>query len=437
MVDRIKLFFTKNIVWKLVSLCTAAVLWFTVVSWENPVRTELFQVPLSIRNEQALQANSLVLMNRQELQNRTTGIMVRGALSDLNTLRSSMASFQAYIDLGPIDISQAADIHEPLSITIRYELPPFLNDAAYTIMSPPETVRLVLDRYVVQGFPVSVAREGSVMPGFIHHQPVVSPERVSVSGPETVINTIDRVQTVVDLSDADTDISRFLGVHVIDVNGTDITSSVILNTPSIMVQIGVARYGEVPVILPNIFGNPAEGYVFMGVSVSPDTIEVVGDEYSLNSMQRTGIALRPVGIDGISEGFVIRNDMREYLMDTALHVRNLTPHETVTQVIIEPLVTRGLEFNLRDIEIIDESEELELYQIYNAPVVVLVQAAQSIAEALTTGDFELHATITDAALAAGRAVVEVDLPEGVEQIGETRIILIVAEESAGIYVGDM
>ena len=428
MANGIKLFFTKNIAWKLISLCVAAVLWFTVVSWENPVRTELFQVPLSIRNEQALQANSLVLMNRQELQNRTTGIMVRGTLSDLNTLRSSMTSFQAYIDLGPIDISQATDIHEPLSITIRYELPPFLNEAAYTIMSPPETVRLILDRYVVQGFPVSVAREGNVMPGFIHHQPVASPERVSVSGPETIINTIDRVQTVMDLSDADTDISRFLGVHVLDVNGIDITSSVILNTPSIMVQVGVARYGEVPILLPSIFGNPAEGYVFTGVTVSPNTIEVVGDEYSLTAMQTSGLRLRPVGVDGISETFEIRNDMREYLMDTSLHVRNLTPHETITRVIIEPLVTLELEFNLREITITDESEELELHQIYDSPVVVTVRAAQSLAEALANSDFELSATITDTALAAGRAIVEVGLPQGVQQIGETRLILIVAEE---------
>ncbi|MCL2852666.1 MAG: CdaR family protein [Defluviitaleaceae bacterium] len=445
MVNAIKVFFTKNIEWKLISLCVSTILWFTVISSENPMSTEFFQVPLTIRNDQALMANNLVLMNRQELSAQTMGISVRATRSDLETLRMAMGSFRAYVDFGPIDISHTMDIDEPMNINVRYEFPSFLQAGNFTIMSPPGTVEIVLDRHTTQSFPVHVLRDGDVMPGFIHHTPIISPANVSVSGPETVISLIDQVQTVVDLSDADTDIARFSTIQAIDVNGTDITNRVSLNISSVMVQIDVSRYGEVPVLWPEIQGSPAEGFVFTGVSVSPSVIEVVGDENSLHDMQQHGLRLRPVSIEGRSESFDVVNDMREYLIDTDLHIRNLTPHETVTRVIIEPLVTVEFTFGVDDIDLsfdfyATDPDEDGNYQdaidsgsveIAEDELVVAVFAAQSIANGLTAEDIHLSATITGAALSYGSVPVHVDAPEGVTQTGELRIEISAVLPEAG------
>ncbi|MCL2617205.1 MAG: CdaR family protein [Defluviitaleaceae bacterium] len=421
MVSGIKALITKNIEWKLLSLAMATALWFAVVSSLNPMNTEFFQIQLSVRNDQALRANNLVLMNRQDLQGRMLGISVRATRSDLDALRSSLASFRAYVDLGPIDISQTMDIDEPMAINVRYEFPSFLQDQHYMVMSPPETVMLVIDRYVSEAFPVQVVRDGAVQPGFIYHPPIASPSTVNVSGPQTVIGMIDQVVAVIEISDADTDISRFSSIQVLDTRGVDITGDVGLSVPSVMVQVGVARYGDVPVWRPDVFHNAAEGFVFTGAVVSPATIEVVGDEQSLEAMQRSGIRLRPVSIYGRSESFYVVNDMREYLIDTTMHIRNLTPHETVTHIIIEPLVALEFEIDVQDIELTGNIRELELYE---QTVTVTISAAQSIAEELSAEDITLSAVITYEALEQGSILVNTGLPPGVYQVGEIRIGLI-------------
>jgi len=415
MVNGIKTLLTKNIGWKIISLCVATILWFTVITSENPVRTEFFQVPLSIRNDQALQANNLVLMNRQELQGRALGISVRAPLSDLQTLRSSLDSFRAYVDLGPIDISQTMDIYEPMSINVRYEFPPFLQATRYTVMNPPETVTLILDRYVTRSFDIQVTRIGDVLPGFIYHPPVVNPPHISVSGPETIISSIDHVNAAVDLSDADADITRFLSIQIVDASGVDITDEVELDGTTVMVQIGVARYGDVPILEPYVFGSPAEGFVFSSVSVSPAAIEVVGDEHGLVVMQRSGIRLRPVSIEGLSQSFELVNDMREYLIDTDLHIRNLTPHETVTRVTLEPIVTVEFELNTQDIEFFGE---IDMVVIDQETITITLNTAQSLAESLSADDITLSAQITGEALTAGSVLVHAELPRGIHQEGE-------------------
>ncbi|MCL2618198.1 MAG: CdaR family protein [Defluviitaleaceae bacterium] len=432
MLTTFKTLLIKNIEWKLISLAVASVLWFTVISSLNPVSTEFFQVQLSVRNAQALTANNLVLMNMDELVGRNMGITVRAARSDIEALRQSMALFTAYVDLAPIDISHTMDIDEPMNITVRYQFPPFIQDARYTVMSPPETVAIVLDRYATRPFGVQVLRDGDVTPGIIHHQPIVNPASLQVSGPETVIDTIDHLYTIIDLTDIYTGTARFSEVSVVDVLGEDITDRVQLSIPSVLVQVAVSSYGAVTVRPPAILGSPAEGYVFSGVQVSPLSVEVVGDETTLRAMQQLGIALHAADISGRNESFYIVNDMREHLMDTALHIRNLTPHETVTHITIEPIVTREFTFGANEIALTadtghdgeeDDAPEADSagLRFEDEEVTVRLLAARPVAEALTASDITLRAVVTNADIAAGSVAVTVDVPEGVILAGEIRI----------------
>ena len=345
---------SNNFGWKVVSLCVAALLWFVVVSSQNPIRTEVFQVPLSIHNMHVFEYNNLVLLNEGELTSRSLGISLRGTRSDLDMLRMASSSFTAFIDPSPVDISQTTSIG-PMDIHVRYSFPPNIQESRYTIMSPPETVTLMLDRLVSENFPILVESDGDVMPGFTTQTSGIWPENVEVSGPESIVDSIDRLQINIDLTQADSDISQFYYIQVVDEQGTDITSRLRLSSPNVLAQVSITPYGEATLLPPEVIGSASEGFVLAGITLDTDTITVVGDDVQIAALQASGLQLRPVNIEGRSVSYEVRHDLEVYLENLDLSIRNLTPSEVIIMIDIEPLISLEFEISVDSILTVDSS----------------------------------------------------------------------------------
>ena len=413
---------SNNIGWKLGSMGVAALLWFVVVSSQNPIRTEIFHVPLSIRNMHVFEANNLVLMNENELAARSLGISLRATRSDLELLRAAASGFTAYIDLAPIDISQTTEVGRPIDIHVRYAFPAVVQEARYTVMSPPETVTLLLDRLVSLDMPVLVENDGDVMPGFTTQASSIWPEGVTVSGPESLINSIGRLQINIDLSQADSDISQFYYIQVIDEYGEDITEGLRLSSPNVLAQVSITPYGEAQLHPPDILGEAAEGFVFVGLSLDTEIVTVVGDENQIRLLQQSGLQLRPVNIEGRSTGYTITHNLESYLEGLGLSIRNLTPSSVDITLDIEPLVTVEFEVPVDSI-IVDTngSGEASLVRFVEDSVVIVLSVPYSMAEQLGAEHLTLGIVLSEEY--QGSVPIQVGLPSGAELLGEPSVTI--------------
>lgn len=324
-------------------------------------------------------------MNEAELLSQSLGISLRATRSDLELLRSASTAFLAYVDLSPIDISQTADVDQPIDIHVRYEFPAIVQASRYTIMSPPETVTLLLDRLVTTEKTVLVESAGDVMPGFTTQASSIWPESVLVSGPESIVEGIQSLQINIDLTQADSDISQFYYIQVMGEDGTDITSRVRLSSPNVLAQISITPYGEADILPPQVLGQADEGFVFAGIGLNTDIITVVGDEAQIRSLQASGLQLGPVNIEGRNASYTVRRDLQSYLEGTGLSIRNLTPNNVEITIGIEPIVVIELEIpsDTIIIETSQASQNAVNMEFSQTSIIVAISAPYSMADQLT------------------------------------------------------
>jgi YbbR domain-containing protein len=174
---------THNLVWKLVSLALAVLLWYIVAG--EPELVAIQPVPLLYRNL----PSSLLLISgapdqvRAELRG-PSGMLTRATLSD---------AFAA-LDLSGVATSGA------LTFTLsaeQFNLP----QGVRFVRSVPSQVRLHFDWISSKTVPVELQLKGHLPDGYVIANQTIQPQTLNISGPESNVSAIQTAETdPVDLS---------------------------------------------------------------------------------------------------------------------------------------------------------------------------------------------------------------------------------------------
>ena len=317
---------------KVLALVLAVMIWLVVVSIDNPVKDQNFtQIPVTVLNgevfEEAGQSYEL------DDSSATVTVTARAERSVLTQL--SRDDFSATIDMtnysnGRVPISVKANrlSDKILSITPR---------TAYAVVKVEDlgSKQFSID-YEINGEPAEGYSVGNVN---------LASNVVRVQGPESIVETIDKVLVRVSVQGMTRDIRTETQIIFIDRNGDEMdTTKLELSRSSVSVSVEIWEDKEIPITY-GYSGTPAEGFATTGnLTATINEIELSGNPDALSGVGSITIPSSEIDISGAAENYTTVVDVSAYLpAGTKPADSGMDTHSTVTVEIVA--------MNLKNVEV--------------------------------------------------------------------------------------
>jgi YbbR domain-containing protein len=276
--------------------------------------------------------------------------------------------------------------------------------------NPPE-VEVSLERFTSVTFPVVLTVTGEPALGFQADTLSIDVEEVTVSGPESSVAQVVRVETSLDITSARETFQRNLGLRAVDEEG-DVVSGLTLSPNRVAVTQNIVQLGQYRELAVQVktTGQWATGYRLTSISVSPPTITVFSvDPESINELP------------GFVETMPI--DLTEANDDIAASVElnlpegvNLVGRETVFVQVSIAAIQDNLIVNL-PVELIGLSPELTA-QLSPATVDVILFGPLPVLEDLTSANVRVVVDVSGKGEGTWQETPLVDiLPDQVQELG--------------------
>ncbi|HET9201376.1 MAG TPA: CdaR family protein [Dehalococcoidia bacterium] len=288
-IQRLLLSFRENAGLLGISIVLAIGLWMFVTNEENPDRTDDFPFPLAV-----------------EAVNVPENLAVFGPLDPV-TIRVT-APEDTFEDLEVEDFRAVADLSNAVSgeaqVPVTVDYTGGRRNVDIEGVSP-STVTVNLQPLVEREFPVRVDVTGPPPLGLNVGDIEVTPEEVTVSGPEEAVALVDEVIGEVDLGSVGVALEAFeTQVELVPRSSQGFTVvGVVLETQTADAVIEIERetlQQTVPVVVETT-GTPAAGFRLSDLNVTPLTVVISGPLQALADLEN--ISTEAIDLNDASESF--------------------------------------------------------------------------------------------------------------------------------------
>ncbi len=266
----------------LLSLACAFALWLYVITAVSPGSTDTYyNIPIVWEGESVLNERGLMVT---AVSSNTVNLRLSGNRSDLSKVNSSNITIKA-------DLSK---IYEPgTQIPLSYTSPTFPGDVAsnaFVIESKePDSIYVTVVKRISKTVPVEVVWVGSTAEGFMidrENKTLDYPE-VTVTGPESVVNTISMATITVDLDGRRESISESYNYTLCDDQGDPVDAKLITtDVEQIRLDVTIRRVKDLRLTYTLNAGGGADADNTT-VKLSAETIRVSGSEAALENLGDT------------------------------------------------------------------------------------------------------------------------------------------------------
>lgn len=270
MLNRIIRRITNNFGLKILAVIFASVLWLVVVNIDDPNTTRTFSASVFIENSDYLSG----LGKYYEVINNsnTVTFKVSGKRSYLE--RMSNADFRAVADLETIENLERV----PIEIMVqRYS-------GSVTVINKTYYLELEVEDLISKPFMITVQTDGEVAERHALGETSASPTLLRVSGPASVVNTIDKAVATVDVEGMSQDVTDSVIPVLYDKEGNEVdTKELSYNIQNVMVSMQILDTKDVTLNFQTT-GTLPDGYEYVGIEYKPQTVSVKGTAAVLNTV---------------------------------------------------------------------------------------------------------------------------------------------------------
>ena len=264
---------------KIISLLSAMVLWMYVMAIVDPEETKLFEnIPVTITNKNELNERDLVIYPEQDL---TTNIYVTGKLSNLKKVTKD-------------DINVYGQINNPLEgnneIYLKVSTSQRVN---YDFKNP--VMIVTLEKIISEDKSIKVDITGSGKNNVDNIILQDNIDKVSVSGPRSLVNKVKRVVGTVKVNGELNDFSQSIKLEPVDAKGK-VVEGIELEKDSVNVNITLLTQKTVPITL-KLSDNSESG---VNYTMSQNTVTIKGKKDIVDSIN--DIETQPVKLSEILPG---------------------------------------------------------------------------------------------------------------------------------------
>ena len=380
MADKLK----NNIGLKIVALAFAFLLWFVVVNIDDPMGLKTYQVDVTVLNPEVITNAG---KSYQVVDN--TG----------NVAITVKARRKVLSKITPSNIVATADLKEmqDTSVPIRVKVTGF--EGQYeSISANPRNIQVKVENTQKKTFPITGVATGATRDGFVVGELIPSPKTIDVSGPESLIAKISKVVAKVDVSELAMDTSLQTKVLYYDAADNLIDQSRLSSNcdkSGVSVFVDIWNTKNINLVFDTSAIRTARGYVFAGIEVEPQQLEVSGSPDKLKDLEEIEIEKSVLKKTNLKANEEVLVDIQTYLPE-GITLVDSNLGKIVVRIKVEKAGTKTLDIPTGSISVL------------NAPNLKLEYEQQGI-EVTFTGKKDALEKLTMESLTNGELVVAIDL----------------------------
>jgi len=322
----------------LTALVFAIAIWVLAVTESDPTESRTY--PESIDMDIIGLDPDLMIVN--EFTEKVT-LTIRAPSTILDKLENDKSLIDVTLDLSGLD----AGVHT-LTPQSSLNISP-----AEVIRINPSSIFVKLDSVVSEEFPIQVRTIGSPAIGFEIETEELSDNLATVSGPKSVIDSIEKVLAEIDVEDISEDIQRTIDIIAYDSEGIEI-EGVSITPETVQVLIPVSRRGGYKPVVVKIVtsGQIAAGYRLTNIYALPPTVTIFSSDPTLIEDIPGFVETTPINLDGANENMEIRVTLNLSEGISVVGEQNVTvqigidPIESSVSFTNIPIHFEGLDANL-------------------------------------------------------------------------------------------
>lgn len=328
---------------KVLSLIIAIIVWIMVANVDDYKTTrQITGIEIEFINGSAITEKNKVY---EVPEGTTIDIVVKGRRSIVEGLTKD--DFKAVADLSKMSVTNAVEVE--VSAVASY------NARELTIVHSNNAVNVEVEDKVEKQLPITVRTTSDVSEGYAISNKSATPNLITVTGAESIVNMINEVAVDVDVSNANSDIVAYGEPVFYDYAGQIISSEKFeYDVELVEVTVGVKKTKELRVRVKTK-GEVKEGYQILSVDYQPTSIVVVGDAADLNKVDE--IIIDDVDVTDCYESLETAVTIGDYL-PSGIVIADET-EEIMVKVMIEELKEKTIHIDNDDINIVGKNDEYD------------------------------------------------------------------------------
>ena len=339
-----------NLGLKIMAVLFAVLLWWTVVNIDDPIDTQRYQVDVMVINTEVVTNAGKSYQITNGTKNVTVSVKARRKV--LDAIKAS-------------DIIATADFNElqGTSVPIRVKINGYENKYVEALANP-RNIQVQTEVTETKTFPIAVATIGQVRDGYILDKTntVAKPKSIEISGPNSSLGRIARVVAKIDVSELATDTT--LQAEVIYYDSADnIIDKALLSSNcdknGVSVDVKLFEVKQVLLRFNTSLIIPAEGYIFNGIDVEPQYIEVAGKSEDLDELTQLDVKAEALRKEGITANEEVLIDISEHL-PKGIILADETAGSVVVRILVERAGTKTISLPVRSLNVKNASDKYEL-----------------------------------------------------------------------------
>lgn len=407
---------TNNWGLKLIAILFALILWFAVINVDDPVVSKNFKnVPVQLVNTEVLTEAGMtyeILDNTAVVEN----ITIYGPRTLVESLSES--DIIAKADMNDITVANTVAIN--VSVDAR-------NSAKITnIRSSLECVKLNIEESKNKQMVINATTTGKLASGYIVGGIELDQNRITISGPESVVSKIATAKVNVDVAESSSDVATYGTVRLYDKNGVEIQSDLLVkSTEKVHINVNIVPTKYVPVKY-QVVGTPAEGYAVAedGITCDIMTVLIAGETEVLRDVDAIVIPGEELNVEDMTETKEFVVSLKNYLPDNIILGDKEYDGKVTIKVPVEEVVTEVVELLQSNITItnVPEGKQVSLVDVPDYIELEVTGVVSNVRKVMTgevTATVDMNAVLPETGLSAWlegtyEVAVDVDVPKNIE-----------------------
>lgn len=407
---------------KILSLIIAILICLLVRNVDDPIIVRTFhEIPVTIENASYLAENLEIplLVDGKD----TVKVRIKGARSVVNKLEKE--DITAVADMTQIISKDTTPIMVPVEVTCTG-----ISDSDITVRPRNIQVNIEKQKSVEKTIAVST---GDTQPDKDYEigNLKANPEKVTISGPESIIDRIDKVVALVDVTgrkESNIEIKSQLKIY--DKNLDELSAKQLeylnikeISDNTIRIQAQFWKVKQNVKIKAEYSGEPKHGYEVDSINLVPDTVSVAGTEEALKKLEQEGNTLEIPGkyidVTDKTGDFEENIDLNELLPEDLKLVRDVNS-SVIATVKILPYNSRDYEVSVTQIKADNKAEDLDLV-FQDEQITIRAKAKEQDLDSLSTADIQVQIDLNGYGEGEYEVPVTVTLPSGYELVEDIKV----------------
>ena len=302
----------------------------------------------------------------------------------------------------------------------------------HNIEARPRNIPITIENRVSQEYTIAV-NTGDTKPekGYEVGKTETNPDRVTIIGPESIMNKIGNVVAQVDVSGMSKDDTRQSEIKVYDKNLEELSekqmSYLKFDIQSTTIDVNVELWKvkqDVPVDV-KYSGTVKAGYYVFQVSSTPNTISIAGTQEALKQFEEDGdklvIPASLVNISGKSSDYEVKVNLEDLLPEDIELATDISETALVTVKIL-PLNSKEYEIPVNSITVNNKPSDTDLV-FDREKITVRILGTEEALENLKEAQIALSIDLKSYGVGEYEVPVQITLPDGYTSLDTVKVKL--------------